>query len=132
MVMSLQEGQTVLHLAATAGRTETVEALLDRGCDPNIQDFVSHSIFFCFILKYTIILGREESVFICTLPLLPFFCCLLRDLDFILNVLYINSKVLKTYPFTHSAGIFKQSIGAKNRVGIRCCSGPPGCTGWLN
>jgi ankyrin repeat protein len=46
MVMSLQEGQTVLHLAATAGRTETVEALLDRGCDPNIQDFVSYSLFF--------------------------------------------------------------------------------------
>jgi hypothetical protein len=52
MVMSLQEGQTVLHLAATAGRTETVEALLDRGCDPNIQDFVSHSIFFAFLKIY--------------------------------------------------------------------------------
>ena len=40
-LLCVQEGQTVLHLAALAGRTDTVEALLDRGCDPNIQDFVS-------------------------------------------------------------------------------------------
>ena len=38
---TLQEGQTVLHVAATAGRLDTVEALLDRGCDANVQDFVS-------------------------------------------------------------------------------------------
>jgi ankyrin repeat protein len=41
----VQDGQTVLHLAAMAGRTDTVEALLDRGCDPNIQDFVSFTSF---------------------------------------------------------------------------------------
>ena len=28
-------------MAATAGQLETVEALLDRGCDANVQDFVS-------------------------------------------------------------------------------------------
>ena len=37
----LQEGETVLHVAATSGQLETVEALLDRGCDANVQDFVS-------------------------------------------------------------------------------------------
>ena len=36
-----QDGQTVLHLAASAGHLSTVEALLDRGCDANVQDFVS-------------------------------------------------------------------------------------------
>ena len=36
-----QDGQTVLHLAASAGHLATVEALLDRGCDANVQDFVS-------------------------------------------------------------------------------------------
>ena len=36
-----QDGQTVLHLAAGAGHLDTVEALLDRGCDANVQDFVS-------------------------------------------------------------------------------------------
>ena len=37
----MQDGQTVLHIAATGGHLETVEALLDRGCDANVQDFVS-------------------------------------------------------------------------------------------
>ena len=46
-----QDGQTVLHLAASAGRLETVEALLDRGCDSNVQDFVS-----CAIIIYLLIL----------------------------------------------------------------------------
>ena len=32
-------------MAATAGQLETVEALLDRGCDANVQDFVSLLIF---------------------------------------------------------------------------------------
>ena len=41
-----QDGQTVLHVAASAGRLETVEALLDRGCDSNVQDFVSDFIIF--------------------------------------------------------------------------------------
>ena len=36
-----QDGQTVLHLAASSGHLGTVEALLDRGCDANVQDFVS-------------------------------------------------------------------------------------------
>jgi hypothetical protein len=65
-----------------------------------------------------IILGREESVYNCTLPFLPFFCCLLCDINFILYLLYNNNKVLKKYPFPHSAGIFKHSLGARNRVGI--------------
>jgi len=37
------DGQTLLHIAATAGRFETVEALLDRGCDANVQDFTGHT-----------------------------------------------------------------------------------------
>jgi len=37
------DGQTVLHVAASAGRLETVEALLDRGCDSNVQDFTGHT-----------------------------------------------------------------------------------------
>ena len=37
----MQEGETVLHVAATSGQLGTVEALLDRGCDANVQDFVS-------------------------------------------------------------------------------------------
>ena len=41
MILSFQEGETVLHVAATSGQLETVEALLDRGCDANVQDFVS-------------------------------------------------------------------------------------------
>ena len=48
LLLCVQEGQTVLHLAALAGRTDTVAALLDRGCDPNIQDFVS--IFFLIVI----------------------------------------------------------------------------------
>ena len=48
----LQDGQTVLHVAASAGRLETVEALLDRGCDSNVQDFVSaFNIFYHFCLS---------------------------------------------------------------------------------
>ena len=39
--LPFQDGQTVLHLAAGAGHLDTVEALLDRGCDANVQDFVS-------------------------------------------------------------------------------------------
>lgn len=37
------DGQTVLHLAAGAGHLDTVEALLDRGCDANVQDFTGHT-----------------------------------------------------------------------------------------
>ena len=40
-----QVGQTVLHVAVSAGKTETVTALLDRGCDSNVLDFVSIIIF---------------------------------------------------------------------------------------
>ena len=40
-LLPFQDGQTVLHLAAGAGHLDTVEALLDRGCDANVQDFVS-------------------------------------------------------------------------------------------
>ena len=41
LLSPFQDGQTVLHLAAGAGHLDTVEALLDRGCDANVQDFVS-------------------------------------------------------------------------------------------
>ena len=41
MAIFLQDGQTVLHISASAGNIDTVEALLDRGCDANVQDFVS-------------------------------------------------------------------------------------------
>merc|ERR1719266_3141625 len=37
------DGQTILYVAASAGRLETVEALLDRGCDSNVQDFTGHT-----------------------------------------------------------------------------------------
>ena len=37
----LQDGQTALHLAASAGHAETVSALILGGCDIGIQDFVS-------------------------------------------------------------------------------------------
>merc|ERR1719282_540862 len=37
------DGQTVLHLAASSGHLGTVEALLDRGCDANVQDFTGHT-----------------------------------------------------------------------------------------
>jgi len=37
------DGQTVLHIAATSGHFKTVEALLDRGCDANVQDFTGHT-----------------------------------------------------------------------------------------
>ncbi len=30
------------------------------------------------------------------------------------------------------AGIFKQSMGARNRIGIGCRTGPPGYIGWRN
>ena len=36
-----QDGQTALHLAASAGHGETVSALILGGCDIGIQDFVS-------------------------------------------------------------------------------------------
>ena len=39
--LPFQEGETVLHVSATSGQLGTVEALLDRGCDANVQDFVS-------------------------------------------------------------------------------------------
>ena len=35
------DGQTALHLAASAGHLEMVEALIQAGCDVGIQDFVS-------------------------------------------------------------------------------------------
>ena len=38
-----QDGQTALHLAASAGHAETVSALILGGCDIGIQDFVSIS-----------------------------------------------------------------------------------------
>jgi hypothetical protein len=31
-----------------------------------------------------------------------------------------------------SAGIFKQTMGARNRLGIGCCTGPPDYIGWRN
>ena len=51
-----QDGQTVLHVAASAGRLETVEALLDRGCDSNVQDFVSCAIIIRLLILILLIL----------------------------------------------------------------------------
>ena len=39
-----QEGQTPLHIAASAGHIQLVDALIQAGCDVTVQDFVS-SIF---------------------------------------------------------------------------------------
>ena len=39
------DGQTALHLAASAGHLEMVEALIQAGCDVGIQDFVSRHSF---------------------------------------------------------------------------------------
>ena len=38
-----QDGQTALHLAASAGHAETVSALILGGCDIGIQDFSGHT-----------------------------------------------------------------------------------------
>ena len=40
-----QSGQTVLHVSAHVGHIEAVAALLDRGCDTNILDYVSLQVF---------------------------------------------------------------------------------------
>ena len=40
-----QSGQTVLHVSANVGHIEAVAALLDRGCDTNILDYVSLQVF---------------------------------------------------------------------------------------
>ena len=44
-----QDGQTALHLAASAGSLDLVEALIQAGCDVGIQDFVSWSIYLYFL-----------------------------------------------------------------------------------
>ena len=36
-----QEGQTPLHIAASAGHIQLVDALIQAGCDVTVQDFVS-------------------------------------------------------------------------------------------
>ena len=36
-----QEGQTPLHIAASAGHVQLVDALIQAGCDVTVQDFVS-------------------------------------------------------------------------------------------
>ena len=51
----------MLHLAAIKGHTSTVEALLDRGCDANIQDFVSY---FLQIHNFTILKIFADSQFV--------------------------------------------------------------------
>ena len=42
-----QEGQTPLHIAASAGHIQLVDALIQAGCDVTVQDFVS-SIFYYY------------------------------------------------------------------------------------
>ena len=39
-----QEGQTPLHIAASAGHIQLVDALIQAGCDVTVQDFVSFFI----------------------------------------------------------------------------------------
>jgi ankyrin repeat protein len=41
-----QEGQTPLHIAASAGHIQLVDALIQAGCDVTVQDFVSHLQFY--------------------------------------------------------------------------------------
>ena len=48
-----QEGQTPLHIAASAGHIQLVDALIQAGCDVTVQDFVSHNFLtlqFCAIV----------------------------------------------------------------------------------
>ncbi len=40
-----QEGQTPLHVAASAGHSQLVDALIQAGCDVTVQDFVSQFLF---------------------------------------------------------------------------------------
>ena len=42
-----QEGQTPLHIAASAGHIQLVDALIQAGCDVTVQDFVSDFEYFC-------------------------------------------------------------------------------------
>ncbi len=71
-----------------------------------------------------IILGREESVYNCTLPFLPFLLFTVRfKFYFKYSIQQQQSIENIRYPFTHSAGIFKQSRGARNRIGIGCRTG---------
>ncbi len=52
---------------------------------------------------------------------------------------YLSRDTVVVFLLVHSswildnwAGIFKQSMGARNRVGIGLCTGPPGYIGWWN
>ena len=41
MHLSLQDGETALMKASTAGQVECIKVLLDRGAEVNMQDMVS-------------------------------------------------------------------------------------------
>ena len=47
MHLSLQDGWTALMMASKAGHTESVQVLLDKGADVNMQDKVSGVIIHC-------------------------------------------------------------------------------------
>jgi ankyrin repeat protein len=47
-----QEGQTPLHIAASAGHIQLVDALIQAGCDVTVQDFVSHLRFKYLLFSY--------------------------------------------------------------------------------
>ena len=47
MTLSLQDGQTALMKASTAGQVECVKVLLDRGAEVNMQDKVIGVIMHC-------------------------------------------------------------------------------------
>ena len=49
MILSFQEGETVLHVAATSGQLETVEALLDLGADQDILNSDDYPALLCAI-----------------------------------------------------------------------------------
>ena len=44
-----QEGQTPLHIAASAGHIQLVDALIQAGCDVTVQDFVSSNLHFIIL-----------------------------------------------------------------------------------
>ena len=69
ILLHFQDGQTVLHVAASAGRLETVEALLDRGCDSNVQDFVSALviIFYYWRLSMSVHIMQNSVSALCVL-----------------------------------------------------------------
>ncbi len=55
LVAEAETGATALHLAAARGHAETVEALIQAGCDVGVQDYVRKNCFpFSFLSFFTL------------------------------------------------------------------------------